>query len=187
MGNDPDLYCFFEFVLGRMPEGVMFFDEKMNIVYSNRSAELFLDRICLPDEVGAICRRMFDALRTGKFRVHFPGQVNLYKKIVGSPGRWTFRFHIYEGGPLVCVFVREDPLSEKIDLNKLRRSFRLTRREMDVISRVIDGLSNEEIAKAFDISEQTIKDHLSNAYHKIGVKNRIELLSFLFNSYSSPE
>ncbi len=176
-----------EFVLARMSDGVVAFDEKMSAVYRNRSAELFLDRLSLPAEVSDVGKRMFDAVRTSTFRELFPGEVNIYKKIEGSPGRWTFRLHIYEDGPLLFVFIHEGQLSEKVDLNRVRRYFRLTRRETDVIRRVINGLSNSDIAKEFDISEQTIKDHLSNAYLKIGVKNRVELFSLLFNSHLSSE
>ncbi len=176
-----------EFVLGRMSEGAVVFNEKMEAVYHNRSAELFLDRLSLPTEVEDIGKRMFDAVRTSRFAEQFPGEVNIYKKIEGSPGRWTFRLHIHEAGPLLCVFIHEDQLSEKVDLLRVRRYFRLTRRETDVIRRVVNGLSNSDIAKEFEISEQTIKDHLSNAYLKIGVKNRVELFSLLFNSHLSSE
>jgi len=174
-----------EFVANGMVDGVVAFDRIMTMVYCNRSAELILDRLSLPGEVDDICRRMLDALGAHTFREKFPGEVILYKKIDGSPGNWTFRFHIYENGPLVFVFMHEESLSEKADLLKMRRHFRLTRRETDVIRRVINGLKNGEIAKEFNISEQTVKDHLSNAYQKIGVGNRVELLSFLFNSQLS--
>jgi len=177
--------CINEFLVNRMSEGVVVFDGRMNILHLNRSAELFLGRLNLPNEVDDICKRMFDAMRKGTFRDLFPGEVNVYKKFEGSPGRWRFRFHVYENGPLVCVFIHEEALSEKLNLNRMRLHFGLTRRETDVIRRVINGLRNDDIAKEFDIGEQTIKDHLSNAYQKIGVRNRVELLSFLFNSPSS--
>ncbi len=48
-------------------------------------------------------------------------------------------------------------------------------------------MKNDDIAKDLDISPQTIKDHLSNAYQKIGVRNRVELLSFLFTSQLSQD
>jgi DNA-binding CsgD family transcriptional regulator len=187
MENIEDHHRIIEFLVSRMPGGMVVFDEKMKLAYCNRSAELFLHRFSFPDEVYAISKRMFDALRARTFGELFPGEVNVYKKLEGSPGRWTFGFHIYENGPLVCVFIHEEALSGKIDVNRMRQHFRLTRRETDVIRKVINGLSNDDIAKEFDISGQTIKDHLSNAYQKIGVRNRFELLSFLFNSPSSSE
>ena len=52
---------------------------------------------------------------------------------------------------------------------------RLTRRELQVISAVIEGGSNKDIAKALGLSEQTVKNHLSNIFDKLGVSNRLEL------------
>jgi len=52
---------------------------------------------------------------------------------------------------------------------------RLTRRELQVIAAVVEGGSNRDIGKAINISEQTVKNHLSNIYNKLGVSNRLEL------------
>jgi DNA-binding NarL/FixJ family response regulator len=52
---------------------------------------------------------------------------------------------------------------------------RLTRRELQVIAAVVEGGSNKDIAKAFGLSEQTVKNHLSNIFDKLGVSNRLEL------------
>jgi DNA-binding NarL/FixJ family response regulator len=52
---------------------------------------------------------------------------------------------------------------------------RLTRRERDVIAAVLDGGSNKDIGRAFSLSEQTVKNHLSNIFDKLGVSNRLEL------------
>ena len=51
----------------------------------------------------------------------------------------------------------------------------LTRREREVIAAVVDGASNKDIGKAFGLSEQTVKNHLSHIYDKLGVSNRLEL------------
>jgi DNA-binding NarL/FixJ family response regulator len=52
---------------------------------------------------------------------------------------------------------------------------RLTRRELQVISAVVEGGSNKDIAQGFGLSEQTVKNHLSNIFDKLGVSNRLEL------------
>jgi DNA-binding NarL/FixJ family response regulator len=49
---------------------------------------------------------------------------------------------------------------------------RLTRREIDVLRVVAEGLSNAEVARALWISEPTVKFHLSRIYEKLGVSNR---------------
>ena len=51
----------------------------------------------------------------------------------------------------------------------------LTRRELQVIGAVADGATNKDIGTSFGLSEQTIKNHLSHIYDKLGVSNRLEL------------
>jgi DNA-binding CsgD family transcriptional regulator len=71
-----------------------------------------------------------------------------------------------------------------VNVNEIRREYRLTRRETDIVRRVLDGLRNSEIAKDLEITEQTVKDHLSNVYAKIGVENRFDLVRSLLNTSS---
>lgn len=50
----------------------------------------------------------------------------------------------------------------------------LTRRELEVLSYVSDGLSNREVARTLHISENTVKNHMRNIHEKMGVKTRTE-------------
>jgi DNA-binding NarL/FixJ family response regulator len=50
----------------------------------------------------------------------------------------------------------------------------LTRREVEILQLVAEGLSNAELAKMLWVTEQTVKFHLSNIYRKLGVSNRTE-------------
>jgi two-component system nitrate/nitrite response regulator NarL len=59
-----------------------------------------------------------------------------------------------------------------------RRHFNLTRRELQVIAKVVSGWPNKEIAREFSISENTVKHHLSNIFDALGVSNRLELALF---------
>ena len=52
---------------------------------------------------------------------------------------------------------------------------RLTRRELQVIAAVVEGGGNKDIGEALGLSEQTVKNHLSNIFDKLGVSNRLEL------------
>lgn len=61
------------------------------------------------------------------------------------------------------------------------RRFGLTPREMEVITLVVAGYSNPEMAQRFAISEQTVKHHMSNIFDKLGVSNRLELALFTVN------
>ena len=172
-----------DFVLAEMPVGVIVFNEKMGITYLNRSAERILDRYELPVEIPNVCKRIFDSIKSEKVHEIFPGDIVLYQKISGSQNSWIIRMHIGKGAvPLVYVFLSEEKVSNKLNLNQRRMQYKLTRRETDMVRRVLDGLTNIEIAEDCGISEQTVKDHLSNIYVKCGVRNRFELICTLMNS-----
>jgi LuxR family maltose regulon positive regulatory protein len=48
----------------------------------------------------------------------------------------------------------------------------LTNREIEVLKKLANGLSNKKIANALFISPETVKKHLSTIYRKMDVKNR---------------
>jgi len=54
----------------------------------------------------------------------------------------------------------------------------LTRREIEVMLRVADGLPNKEVGSRLNISEGTVKIHLHSIYNKVGVSNRTSLANF---------
>jgi diguanylate cyclase (GGDEF)-like protein len=64
------------------------------------------------------------------------------------------------------------------DVKKMSSRFGLTDRESEVMRYALKGLKNLFIAETLSIAEQTVKEHLSKIYKKIGVKNKIELMHF---------
>ena len=61
------------------------------------------------------------------------------------------------------------------------KRYRLTRREMDIVSAVAAGESNKGIARRLSLSEDTVKHHVSHVFDKLGVFSRLELALFAFN------
>ncbi len=51
----------------------------------------------------------------------------------------------------------------------------LTQREREIVELIATGKTNREIAERLFISLATVKDHVSNAFRKTGVRNRVEL------------
>ncbi|MGC2170957.1 MAG: response regulator transcription factor [Candidatus Sulfotelmatobacter sp.] len=52
----------------------------------------------------------------------------------------------------------------------------LTKREMEVVRCLVQGLTNREIAERLGLSQHTIKNYLFRVFDKLGVSNRVELL-----------
>jgi len=57
-----------------------------------------------------------------------------------------------------------------------RRRLGLSRRELQIIPLIAQGLTNKEIANHFSLSEQTVKNHLYRMKHKIGAEDRLEIV-----------
>ena len=67
-------------------------------------------------------------------------------------------------------------LCSRGSLDPVARSVGLTLRETQVAELVSRGLSNKEIARAFDLSESTVKHHVHSILAKIGVPSRFQLV-----------
>jgi DNA-binding NarL/FixJ family response regulator len=57
---------------------------------------------------------------------------------------------------------------------------RLTRREIEIVRSLAEGLSNRVIADRLRITEHTVKTHLKNIFGKLNVRSRTEILSLVF-------
>lgn len=58
----------------------------------------------------------------------------------------------------------------------------LTQREHEVVNYVVDGKTNKQIACVLDISEGTVKKIIYNAYQKLNITSRIDLIKLVLNS-----
>ena len=67
-------------------------------------------------------------------------------------------------------FVNRDIDKEKIAA--------LTKREMEILTQIAGGMFNKEIAMNLNISERTVKNHISNIFKKIDVSDRTQAAVF---------
>jgi len=63
----------------------------------------------------------------------------------------------------------------------------LTRREMEILRLVAEGLTNEEIGKKIFISEKTVKTHLTNIFDKLKVNNRFKAALLIMGRSSNTD
>jgi two-component system, NarL family, nitrate/nitrite response regulator NarL len=89
-----------------------------------------------------------------------------------SRGQYWIGQHIV--GDLVDV-LQQSPKPGKPEM------FGLTPRELQVVSAIVEGCANKDIAQTFSITEDTVKRHLKNIFDKLGVSSRLELAMFAVN------
>jgi len=77
----------------------------------------------------------------------------------------------------------DDPLgilviaSELKGIDKLKTIYSISNREVDIIRHVLTGSTNKHIAGQLNITESTVKAHLTSVYNKIGIDNKMQLLN----------
>jgi DNA-binding CsgD family transcriptional regulator len=59
-------------------------------------------------------------------------------------------------------------------------NIKITPRETQVVSRVLEGHSSEAIAKSFGISVGTVRIHRRNIYGKLNISSQQELFEIFF-------
>ena len=66
-------------------------------------------------------------------------------------------------------------INRDVDQDKLQT---LTKREIEILTQVAGGMFNKEIAVNLNISERTVKNHISNIFRKIDVSDRTQAAVF---------
>lgn len=77
--------------------------------------------------------------------------------------------------PNLIPMLNSRMIKMKNDHDKLES---LTKRELDVLKNLAVGMYNKEIATKLNISERTVKNHVSNIFKKIGVADRTQAAVF---------
>ncbi|MGG4553392.1 response regulator [Paenibacillus humicus] len=114
---------------------------------------------------------LFEALKQG-------AQGYLLKNL--EPGTWLqyLRAVASDEAPLSSELafriLQEFPLSKKNN----SADHPLTSREREILDWVAKGLTNREIAKELQISDQTVKNHLKNILQKLHLENRVQLTRY---------
>lgn len=81
-------------------------------------------------------------------------------------------FTVYEGDTYIEPSLTPI-LREKMERDDAAEEL-LTKREIEVLKLLAEGLFNKEIAYKLSISEKTVKNHVSNIFKKIGVADRTQ-------------
>ena len=95
--------------------------------------------------------------------------------------------HIFEGRPYICselsmkMFKKVARQIKKPEFSK-DESIEFTQRELEVLTLIADGLTNQEIADKLFTSKRTVEGHRQNMIDKTGAKNTPALVQYAFRA-----
>lgn len=67
-----------------------------------------------------------------------------------------------------------------IDFEQIQTKMKISSREVDVLRLMVKGSSNREIAEELYISEHTVKNHITNIFHKLEVSDRAQAIAKIY-------
>lgn len=156
---------------------VMFLDEDLHIAFAEPEAADMLLRIpnsadgeehrlprVLEDAVSQVVRDWKDSGDEREAVIRpVPSLVLRVSRLAGSAGSY------------VAVFIERGTRRE--DLTGTAERYGFTRREVEVLTLILNGLSGAEIAQNLSIAETTVADYVKQLLRKTGAKNRADMLA----------
>ncbi|SOC37338.1 EAL domain-containing protein [Ureibacillus acetophenoni] len=67
-------------------------------------------------------------------------------------------------------------------ISELKGTYSLSSRELDVLTLIVEGLTNKEISERLFISEHTVKNHITNILHKFDATDRVQVISRVYEA-----
>lgn len=84
---------------------------------------------------------------------------------------------IIAGGVYVPLFMLSDKQGDKQQAPSFHESFNLTARQYKVLELMAKGLTNKDIADELNLSESTVKTHVSAVLQSLDVDNRMKAVN----------
>jgi DNA-binding NarL/FixJ family response regulator len=82
-----------------------------------------------------------------------------------------------ESSTVDCAAIVVESFGHRGALTHATSFYKLTKREVEILALVVQGLSNAEIAESLYVAHSTVADHLKNVMRKTHTTKRIQLLS----------
>jgi DNA-binding NarL/FixJ family response regulator len=140
---------------------------RLRALFPHARLVLFADR---PDEE--------QGLRLLRLGVHGYGNTFMRADLLRQVASVVDDGEVWVGWKLVQRLVHKDDHREP-DPEEEKAWRSLTPREKEIIALVVSGQPYKTIARRLEITERTVKAHVSAVLHKLGLKDRTQLLIYL--------
>ena len=72
------------------------------------------------------------------------------------------------------------PLLSNQEWAQLTQRLELTPRQAEIVQHLLLGKSDKQIARELGISVPTVRTHMGRLFHKLGLRDRVELILYVF-------
>jgi ATP/maltotriose-dependent transcriptional regulator MalT len=186
----------FDIIKNRSAPGILIFDMNNKLLYSNNEALAMIPGLLqttdavkdekqqVPEEIYDLCnivRR--EATEKKPPSAENPNCTILHGKegFIYSLRAFCMGFQSINKNPThIMVLLEKVVEKHRVDYEKVKIKFKLTKRETDVLIFICEGLTNKEISSELSICEYTVKDHIKKIMRKMDVGSRSEIISVSF-------
>ncbi len=182
----------FEIIKKRSTPGTIIVDMNNRLVYFNQEAlEMIpeLQKISkgkkkqnIPKPISNLCKELKESRR----RKGSDQKVNVSHKLLNNKAHFPYSMRAFFMGGMgdknpthIMVLLEKIIQKHEINLEKAQKEFKISKRELEVVQLICEGLANKEISEKLFISEYTVKDHIKNILRKMGVTSRSQIISSL--------
>lgn len=180
-----------EILKQRVSPGVLIFDMEGGLLYSNPETLALLNGLSenhpdnethpdtIPEEITLLCQeaKARHKVSTGRgggepqaILARGAGHMfTLRALLIGSQGEEMSPTHI-------MVLVEKFVEKRALNFSKATEDYMLSRRELDVLKLICQGLTNRDISEKIFISEYTVKGHIKKIMQKMEVGSRSEII-----------
>jgi DNA-binding CsgD family transcriptional regulator len=166
-----------ESIFASLRTGVIVVDQHNQIVRKNAVAEHLCERIYPGDPSSAVAKllsALWERRNLGKEKADaipdFEGSKVSVKVVpmsyITPLQTIAFRYAVYV----------EDRTDDDERFQKFADTYALSRRELQIVSRVVAGEDNTVIADKLYLSDNTVRTHLQNIYRKLSINSRISII-----------
>jgi len=181
----------------RSVPGILVFDDREKLIFFNRVAlgiltdlngnehSPFKDAvdITVPKEIYSLYSNLKKIIRSGRSNPGplLPNQLAQFStrkstyygrgsllQCSSTPASETFQ---------IIIFIEKLMQRYDADLDKFKKRFNLTDRQIEIVRRLLIGSANKKIANELGVCEDTIKGHLKRIMKNSGVRSRIGIFS----------
>lgn len=170
----------------RSAPGILIFDLDCRLLYSNDAAlDIVAGNAAGGPDILEKAREICGGLKCARDGGLNPGHETHSVLDLGPGGTFSSRAffmgsHGGDKGPThIMVLIEKIVSKHHVNFEKAQEDFVLTKRELEVLMLVCEGLANKGISERLYISEYTVKDHIKNIMKKMGVGSRNEIMAAL--------